>query len=128
SLLTLKVMRGPERSDSGLTVDNLPQRLIQICNQIVRVLETDRQPRHPCRHPGALELLGTVTPLRRQHRQATQALDTAQARRTFDQTEAIEEPRGSVEPATEIDTDHPAESRHLARRQRGMGMGRGARG
>ena len=53
----------------------LRQRLIQIGDQVVRVLQPDRQPRHALRHAGAAQLLVGVAPLRRQHRQAAQALD-----------------------------------------------------
>ena len=54
-----------------------PQRLIQIRNQVVRIFEADRDPRHSARHARALELLGRVAPLRRQDGQAAQAFDSA---------------------------------------------------
>ncbi len=48
------------------------------------------------RHAGLLQLLVGVAVLRRQHRQADEALDAAEARRALDDLQPIEEPRGAL--------------------------------
>ena len=72
--------------------------------------------------PARDELLVGVAPLRRQHRQAAEALDAAKAGGALDDLQPIEEPRGAIVAAAEIEADHAAEAAHLALRDGVIGV------
>ena len=71
------------------------ERLIQIRDQILGCLESDRQPHHAARDAGGGELLVGEAVLRRQHRQAAEALGAAEAGGALDDLEPIEDPAGA---------------------------------
>ena len=58
---------------------------------------------------GFRELLVRVAPLRRQHRQAAQAFDAAEAGGAAEHLQAIEEALGAARAAAEVDAHHAAE-------------------
>ena len=92
------------------------QRLIEIGDQIFGVLQPDRQPHHPLRHAGAARAPLRCAPLRGQDRQAAQALDAAEAGGALDDLQPIEEPRGAIVAAAEIDDRPCRRSRSSAAR------------
>jgi len=81
----------------------IAQRLIQIAQQVIDVFETDRDPQHALRDAGRLELRVGVSPLRREHGQADEALDAAQACGAADHLQAIEGTRRPLVVAAKID-------------------------
>ena len=90
------------------------ERLIEIGDQIGGVFEADRQPQHPPGHAGCAQLLVGVPPLRREHRQADQALDAAEAGRALDDLQPIVDALGAIVAAVQIEADHAAEARSSA--------------
>ena len=94
------------------------KRLIEIRDEIVRILEADRQAGHAAGDTGLRQLLLGVPPLRRQHRQAAEALHAAKARRALEDGQPIEETRRALVAAAEIEADHAAEAAHLPRGDR----------
>src|SRR5688572_32180266 len=54
-----------------------------------------------------------MTPLRREDRQAAQALDAAEAGGALEHLEAVEEPGGPFVASSHVDADHAAEAAHL---------------
>src|SRR5687767_7801042 len=69
---------------SFLWIDFSLERLPQIGDEVVRVLESDRQAHHAARDPRCGELRIRMPPLRREDRQAADALDAAKAGRASD--------------------------------------------
>ena len=92
-----------------------PERLIEIRDQIVGILEADRQPHHALRHAGARSSssvwphcdvsTGRLLRLSTPPRLAARLIDL----------QPVEEPRGAVVAAAEVEADHPAEPAHLPR-------------
>ena len=72
--------------------------------------------------PARCQLLVGEAVLRRENRQAAQALDAAEACGALDDLEPIERTISGRLPALHIDADHAAEARHLARRDGVIGM------
>ena len=105
----------------------LGERLLEVREQIAGVLETDRDARHARRHTGMGELLLGVAPLRCEHGQAAEALDSAKAGGPFDDLQAVEESRGPIVASSEIEADHPAKAGHLALRDGVIGVRHEAR-
>ena len=64
------------------------ERLIEILDQVLRIFESDGEPRHAARDAGLGELRVGVAPLRREHGQAAEAFDAAQAGGPLDQLSA----------------------------------------
>src|SRR3954468_23516794 len=63
-----------------------------------------------------------MPPLRREHRQAAETLDAAEAGGTPEDLEPVEEALAAGLPAADVDADHAAVAAHLTLRQRVIGM------
>ena len=89
--------------------DTLRQRLIEIVDQIGRVFEADRNPDHSLRHARLHQLLVGQPVLRRQDRQAADALDAAEAGGALDRPSSLSNARKapSLPPLTSIVTTPP---------------------
>ena len=86
----------------------LLERLIDILQQVFRVLEADGDSGHAGRHAGALQFVLGVPPLGSQHRQAAEALDAAEAGGALDDFEAVEHlVCGRLSPLTSTHTIPP---------------------
>src|SRR5471030_1374147 len=110
---TMAAMRRAH-SKFQLLNSKLSERLIEIRDQVRHVFQPDRQSQHPFRHARRAELLVAVPPLRGEHRHADEALDAAEAGGALHDLQAVVELFGAVVPAVEIETDHAAETDHLA--------------
>ena len=119
---SLVVDQRPATNDQRL----IAQRLIEVGDEVGRILEPDREPQHAPRDARLAQLLVRVPPLRGQHRHADQALDAAEARGALDQPQPVVDPLGPVVAAVEVEADHAAEARHLPPRDLVIGMRRQA--
>src|SRR5438445_8995119 len=94
----------------------IPQRLIQIRDEVLHVLDPDRQPHQAVGEPHAAPHVGRHARMGHRGRMADQAFYAAERFRERKDLGPPDEAPGNGRIA-QLDADHPAEALHLTRRQ-----------
>src|SRR5579883_403983 len=101
----------------------LSQRLVEIGEEVVEILDADRQADERVADAQRLALLGRQRGMRHDGGMLDQALDAAETLGQGEDLDALEEAPRRRQIAGELDRHHAAEALHLAARERVLRMG-----